>query len=123
MTVPNWLTKSSGNAEFTTSERCHITELMNNDASPEVSVAVARVEPGVSTQLHALHGVTESYIVKSGSGLMQVGDQVHRVETGDQVAIAADTPQKITNNGDSDLLFYCVCTPRFTVECYINLEE
>lgn len=123
MTIPGWLTKSSGDPEFSTSERCYITELMNSDASPEVSVAVARVEPGVSTQLHALCGVTESYIVKSGNGLMQVGHESHPVEAGDQVTIAADQPQRITNNGDSDLLFYCICTPRFTADCYINLEE
>ena len=122
MTIPGWLTKSSGDAEFSTSERCYITELMNSDASPDVSVAVARVEPGVSTQLHALCGVTESYIVKSGNGLMQVGDECHPVEAGDQVTIAADQPQRITNSGDSDLLFYCICTPRFSVDCYINLE-
>jgi len=96
---------------------------MNTEATPAASVAVARVEPGVSTQLHALRGVAESYVIKAGTGLMQVGADCHVVEAGDQVVIAADTPQRITNNGEADLLFYCICTPRFTVDCYVNLEE
>ena len=50
---------AGGAGEFWTEERCFITELHNCDASPEASLAVARVEPGVTTQLHALDGVTD----------------------------------------------------------------
>lgn len=121
--LPKWLTRAIDGQEFYTDERCFITELLNTDASPDVSVAIARVEPGVTTQLHALKGVTEVYILQQGSGIMQVGDEQHSVRVGDQVTIAAGTAQCIFNDGDIDLAFYCICTPRFMVDCYVNLEE
>lgn len=41
---------------------------------------------------------------------------------GDVVRIPMNTPQRITNIGKSDLLFYEVCSPRFKAEAYIYLE-
>lgn len=41
-------------AEFYTEERCWILESWNEEQDPAVSVARARVEPGVKTQLHML---------------------------------------------------------------------
>lgn len=120
--MPEWLTKACNRGEFFTDERCFIIELLNTDASPAVSLAIARVEPGVTTQLHVLKGVTEVYVLQQGSGIMQVGDEQHSVGVGDQVTIAADTAQCIFNDGDVDLVFYCICTPRFMVDCYVNLE-
>ena len=108
--------------EFWTAERCFITELMNCADNPEVSVARTRVEPGVTTQLHAL-SVNEWYVVESGTGLMTVDDKSARhVGAGDIVAIAKHKSQKIENRGDDDLIFLCVCTPRFSAECYTSLE-
>lgn len=121
MTTPVWLTKASGNQEFYTNEGCYITELLNSDASPRVSVAIARVKPGNTTQLHALDKVYETYVLRSGSGIMEVDGQQHPVETGDQIAIAANIPQRITNTGETDLEFYCICVPRFTPVCYLEL--
>ena len=34
----------------------------------------------------------------------------------------ANVSQKITNTGDSDLIFPCICTPRFEPSCYLDLE-
>lgn len=42
--------------EFYTPERCYITELSNSDDDPGVSIAQARVKPGVATQWHQLKG-------------------------------------------------------------------
>jgi mannose-6-phosphate isomerase-like protein (cupin superfamily) len=58
--------------EVWTAERCYITELFNDDAWPEFSLARCRVEPGVTTQLHAL-SVHEVYVIEQGQGLMRVG--------------------------------------------------
>jgi hypothetical protein len=30
--------------------------------------------------------------------------------------------QRIANTGTDDLVFYCICSPRFTQECYESLE-
>ena len=42
--------------EFYTSEKCYITELSNTPDDPDVSIARARVEPGVTTRWHRLKG-------------------------------------------------------------------
>tara|TARA_R110002096_G_scaffold355114_1_gene548328 strand:+ start:2923 stop:3273 length:351 start_codon:yes stop_codon:yes gene_type:complete len=108
--------------ETWTSERCFITELLNDAAYPEVSIARARVEPGVTTQLHTLD-VAEWYVIESGIGRMSVGRDAPRlVGPGDVVTIPADCPQKIENHGESDLEFLCVCTPRFLLQHYTSLE-
>ncbi len=108
--------------ETWTGERCFITELMNDPAIPEVSLAQCRVPPGTTTQLHKL-SVKEWYVVGKGSGLMEIGaGPPFEIGPGDTVAIPAGTSQRVTNTGDSDLLFQCVCIPRFTPECYESLE-
>jgi mannose-6-phosphate isomerase-like protein (cupin superfamily) len=108
--------------ELWTSERCYIAELLNDEQAPEVSVARSRVEPGVSTQLHSL-SVAEWYVIEAGTGLMSVGDETpRRVGVGDVVAIPGGVAQKIQNDADFDLIFLCVCTPRFSQECYTSLE-
>ena len=111
-----------GAGEFWTDERCFITELHNCDASPEASLAVARVEPGVTTQLHALDGVTERYIVRRGEGLLEVDGARQPMKVGDQFVIPAGAAQRIANTGPDDLEFYCLCTPRFFPASYRNLE-
>ena len=45
-----------------------------------------------------------------------------RISPGDVVVIPAGIAQQVTNNGRSDLIFYCICTPRFTPDCYESLE-
>lgn len=118
---PTWLV-SGKPTEFFTDEQVYITELLNTEVSPEASLALARVEPGVTTHLHVLSGVTENYIIRSGKGIAEIDGQMHPVEAGDKVVIAPGITQRITNTGAVDLEFYCVCTPRFTPECYIDLE-
>ena len=44
------------------------------------------------------------------------------VGPGDVVVIPAGVPQQITNVGDADLVFYCVCTPRFRPDGYESLD-
>jgi len=106
-----------------TPERCIILEVWNDPADTAGSIALARVEPGVTTQLHRLNGITERYLVVAGAGMVKVGDHLREpVLSGDVVVIPAGTPQQITNTGTEDLQFYCVCSPRFSPECYENLE-
>lgn len=108
--------------EVLTGERCFITELMNDPAIPEVSLAQCRVPPGTTTQFHKL-SVKEWYVVGEGTGLMEIGAEgPFEIGPGDTVAIAAGTAQRVTNTGDSDLLFQCLCIPRFTPKCYEPLE-
>ncbi|MCR4268774.1 cupin domain-containing protein [Nitratireductor sp. ZSWI3] len=121
--MPDWLIQSTGQKEFWTEERCYITELMNTPASPEASLAIARVEPGVTTQLHKLTGICERYVIRKGEGVVEIDGIRQRLGVGDQAVIPADAAQRITNTGGGDLEFYCVCTPRFRPEGYVDLEN
>ncbi len=116
--------KAAGNKEFFTLERCFILETWNAPEDGALTIARARVEPGVTTQWHALEGVTERNIIAEGRGRMEVGDlPPAKVGPGDTVFVPPGVRQRITNIGQADLIFYCVCTPRFFPECYRNLEE
>jgi mannose-6-phosphate isomerase-like protein (cupin superfamily) len=110
-----------------TDERCHIAELWGVADGGASSVARARVEPGVTTERHALAGVAELYLVASGSGTVEVeglaGGAPARVEPGDLVVIPAGRAQRIRNDGETDLVFYCLCTPPFRPDSYRPLEE
>lgn len=108
--------------EILTGERCYIREVLNDPAVPEVSLAEARVAPGVTTELHRL-SVAEWYIIRQGEGLMDPGDgEPFEVRPGDIVAISPQKPQRITNTGSADLKFLCLCLPAFRPECYEGLE-
>lgn len=110
-------------AEYWFEERCHIAEWWNTPTDTAVSVARARVEPGVTTRLHRLKGVTERYVILEGRGRAEVGTQApQEVGAGDVVVVPPDTSQRITNTGDVDLVFLAVCTPRFTRGIYRDID-
>lgn len=120
---PEWFIKAPQTGEFYTDERCFITELMNTPNSPETSLAVARVAPGVTTQLHSLTGITERYVLRKGSGVIEIDGETSPLSVGDQAIIGPGQSQRITNTGPGDLEFYCLCTPRFVPDSYVNLED
>ena len=100
-------------------EGCHIWEIHNHPADPELSVARARVLPGITTRWHRLNGVTERYMIQKGQGRVELGGEPARnVGPGDVVVIPPGVDQRITNTGEVDLVFLAVCTPRFTPESY-----
>jgi len=104
-------------------EGCHILELFNTEIDNSVSIARARVEPGVETKLHRLEGIEERYLIQSGQGLATIGDaSSFTVKRNDVITITANTPQKIKNIGNDDLIFLAICTPRFTPQAYYECE-
>ncbi len=118
------LIKNKNTDEFYTDERCFITEILNDPASPDLSVARCRVKPGIRTQLHALKDVAETYVIEVGQGFMDDGEnEGFKVGPGDAVTIGAGEAQRIMNTGNEDLIFLVICQPRFVPECYLNLED
>ncbi len=110
--------------EFYTDERCYITELHNSDADEDCSIARARVLPGVTTRLHRLKGTIERYVILEGKAEVRVGNaRPVAVQPLDIVNIPADAEQCISNTGKGDLVFLCICTPRFRQQSYVVLDE
>ena len=110
-------------AEFATDERCAILEWWNDPSDPAVSIARARVAPGVTTVWHRV-AVDERYLILAGRGDVRLADRAPvPVGPGDVVVIPAGVPQQIANPGPDDLVFACVCTPRFRTEVYEALPE
>jgi len=109
--------------EFYTSEKCYIVELSNTDTDPDVSIARARVAPGVTTRWHRLTGIVERYYILKGKGSVEVGKlDPQDVRSGDIVTIPAMCRQRITNTGSDDLLFLAICTPRFVDDAYEEID-
>ena len=61
--------------DFWTDERCFITECLNSENVEEFSLAIARVKPSITTQLHCLRNTKEIYIIRKGTGLVLVGEK------------------------------------------------
>jgi mannose-6-phosphate isomerase-like protein (cupin superfamily) len=115
--------KSDIGEEYYTPEKCYIMENVNFPNDPHLSIARARIQPGVTTVNHRLKGVIERYLIIEGEGIVEIGGKTAPVGPGDLVLIPENTPQKITNTGTGDLIFYCICTPGFTQECYEVVEH
>jgi mannose-6-phosphate isomerase-like protein (cupin superfamily) len=110
--------------EYYTEEKCHIVEISNDDSDPDLSVARARVEPGITTRWHRLLDTSERYIILSGKGRVEVGElPATEVSPGDVVNIPPLCPQRISNTGSEDLIFLAVCSPRFKPEAYQDIED
>ena len=115
--------RSRRETEYYTDEGCFILELSNTREDEAVSMARARVRPGVTTMLHRLRGIAERYLILKGNGRIAVGGlPPEDLAPGDVVLIPPDCPQRITNTGTEDLLFLAVCTPRFTPDRYEAVE-
>jgi mannose-6-phosphate isomerase-like protein (cupin superfamily) len=113
--------RADASKEFAAQENCFILEVANDAGDPDLSIARARVRPGVTTEWHRLEGIVERYLIIRGRGRVEVGDLPPAlVSEGDVVRIPANVPQRITNVGDEDLLFLCVCTPRFVQSAYLT---
>lgn len=110
--------------EYYTQEGCHITEVSNSAADPELSIARARLEAGVTTRWHRLHATAERYVILEGSGRVEIGNLPPTpVTVGDVVLIPPMCRQRITNTGVEDLVFLAICTPRFSDDAYEDINE
>ncbi|MEW8029245.1 MAG: cupin domain-containing protein [Candidatus Thiodiazotropha sp.] len=105
-------------------EGCYINELSNHDGDSGLSIARARVEPGVTTRLHRLNRSAERYCIISGKGLVEVeGLSPQIVTAGDVVLIPPGCAQRVSNTSDEELIFLALCTPRFHPHDYLELDE
>ena len=113
----------SGN-EFFSEEGCYINEVSNSPDDPDVSIARARLEPGLTTRWHRLSETVERYVILTGCGRVEIGKlQPTEVRAGDVVLIPQMCRQRITNTGTEDLVFLAICTPRFSDAIYQDVNN
>ena len=118
------ITQQNIKEEFYTPEKCYITELSNTPDDPDVSIARARVELGVTTRWHRLKGTFERYFIISGRGIVEIGKlPPQEVTAGDVVLIPPMCRQRITNTGAEDLVFLAICSPRFLQDVYEDIDD
>ena len=123
MAVQPFISRKQGQEEFFTDERCFIIENHNTPRDGALSVAQARVEPGVTAAWLRLRNTDERYVALEGQGFVEVGDDVAvALNPGDVVFIPAGVRQRITNKGSGQLVFLALCTPRFRPENYEALD-
>jgi len=109
-------------AEYDTPERCYINELSNTVDDRDVSIARARVAPGVTTRWHRLRDIAERYVILEGQARVEVGDLPPTdVAPGDVVCIPPGCRQRIANTGSGDLVFLAICSPRFVPDAYEDI--
>jgi mannose-6-phosphate isomerase-like protein (cupin superfamily) len=110
--------------EFHTDEQCYIIESSNTDNDPEVSIARARVLPGITTRWHKVIDTAERYVILSGIGVVEIGEmQPQQVAASDVVLIPPSCRQRISNTGSEDLIFLAICSPRFRQEAYRDVGD
>lgn len=111
-------------SEYYFDEGCHILELLNSNDDPLVSIARARVSSGQTTRWHKLLDTSERYLIIAGEGKVEIGGlEPALVSPGDLVLIPPDTAQRITCTSTDELVFYAICSPRFTKVSYMDLES
>ena len=125
MALKALIVKGASLKEYLTPEHCFIYENTgaNTTGDPNVSIARARVKTHIITKLHHLDDIQEIYVITSGKGKMHIeGLDSTEVGEGDVVVIPPGIRQCIENVGDTDLIFYCVCTPSFKESSYHSDE-
>jgi len=96
---------------FVTKDGSTIRELHHTAAQ---SLAEASLEAGQGTQRH-YHGRTEEiYLVTAGGGMLEVDGETQSVRPGDAVLIPPGAWHTLENNGTSELLILCMCSPPYS---------
>jgi mannose-6-phosphate isomerase-like protein (cupin superfamily) len=96
---------------FTTKDGSTIRELHHTSAQ---SLAEAALEPGQTTRRHYHTSSEEIYFVLKGSGELEVDGESHTVRPGDAILIPPGAWHTVENDGTSELLILCMCSPPYS---------
>ena len=96
---------------FVTKDGSEIRELHHTDAQ---SLAEATLEPDQATERHYHRLTEEIYFVVKGSGRLEVDGETQSVRPGDAVLIPPGAWHTLENNGTSELLILCMCSPPYS---------
>lgn len=100
---------------FQTRDGSEIRELLagRNSCIERQSLAEARLAVGQATAAH-YHPLTEEiYYLLVGTARMEIDGEARDVGPGDAIAIPPGATHQITNTGEVELKFLCLCAPGY----------
>jgi mannose-6-phosphate isomerase-like protein (cupin superfamily) len=103
---------------FVTLDSASIREILapRNSSLKNQSLAEARLKPGISTKMHYHKAAEEIYYVLEGIARMEIEAESSIVGAQDAIVILPGKEHRITNIGNTDLVFLCCCAPAYTHE-------
>lgn len=110
---------------YITKDGSEIRELMHPDVQGNraQSFAEATIPPGGETALH-LHRITEEiYHFAQGRGVMRLGEESFAVNPGDTIAIPPGTAHCVFNRSEAPMKILCACSPAYSHDDTILLQE
>jgi mannose-6-phosphate isomerase-like protein (cupin superfamily) len=87
------------------------------------SLAEATVPAGAQTIEHLHRASEEIYHFVAGAGRLRLDGEEADVRAGDTVVIAPGTPHKLFNDGEEPLVLLCCCSPPYSHEDTVLLED
>jgi len=110
---------------YTTKDGSIIRELMHPDVHENIaqSLAEAVIMPGDVTFLYVHVKSEEIYHIIQGSGMMRLEDESFRVKAGDTVCILPGKRHQVHNTGKIPLKILCCCSPAYSHDDTIVIEE
>ena len=110
---------------FITADGSSVRELAGIPAgnAENQSLAEATVPPGGATISHYHRRSEEIYLFTGGSGRMRLGADERTVRDGDCVVIAPGVPHKLWADAGAPLVLLCCCSPPYSHEDTVLLED
>ena len=105
---------------FITKDQAELREFFH---SGNMSFAEATVSIRKTTEYHLHKSSEEIYYIVEGEGLMEVEGEEKKVSKDQAVSIPPKKRHRISNVGNSQLRFLCLCSPSYSDEDTILVEK
>ncbi len=100
--------------EFVGPDSARIVELAGRTTGLKShSLAIISHPPGMTTRKHHHTVADEVYYVQSGTGRIEVGEDLLDVNPGDIITIRPGQPHKVWADGAEDLVLVVTCAPAY----------
>ena len=109
---------------YTTKDKSEIREIFNpsNSTIKDMSLAVATVSVGKSTEYHFHRRSDEIYYILLGMGILEIEGEEKKVRENDCVLIPVRKRHKITNVGKVPLKILCISYPPYSHDGTVLVE-
>jgi mannose-6-phosphate isomerase-like protein (cupin superfamily) len=109
---------------YPTKDGSTIREWMGPDSpARNQSLAEATVAPGGATAAHYHRISEELYLVTAGRGRLRIGAEERAIEAGDCALIPPGETHRLENTGTTDLVVVCACSPPYSHEDTVLVEQ